>query len=87
MPGLRHVLDPRFAFIADQNERESVCIGSTEFIHARASAGFGAWTYAAGFLNCDGITCDRIVAPDFYLWPASRRVKCTVRIDCPDGPE
>src|SRR6266404_1880581 len=85
MPRLRHVLDPRLALIADQNKRQSVSIRSAKLIHARASAGFWDRPYPAGFLNCDGITCDGIVAPDLCLWRCSHDVKCTVRIDCPDG--
>src|SRR6266513_1122838 len=85
MPRLRHVLDPRLALIADQNERQSVSIRSAKFIHTRASAGFRARPYSAGLLNCHSIACDSTVAPDLCLWLGSHDVKCAVRIDCPDG--
>src|SRR5207237_1566784 len=85
MPRLRHILDPRLALIADQNERESVSIRSAKLIHARASAGLRDWPYPARLLNCDSIGCDGTVAPDLCLWPGGHDVKCTVRIDCPDS--
>src|SRR5436189_4210497 len=84
MPRLRHVLDPRLALIADQNERQSVSIGSAKFIHASACAGFRDWPYSAGLLNCHSITCHDTVTPDLCLWLGSHDVKCAVRIDCPD---
>ena len=87
MPGLRHDMDPRFALITHQNERESVSIRLAKLIYARTSAGFGHWSCAAGFLNCDCITREGVVAPDFCLWRRSCYVKCAVRVDCPDGPE
>src|SRR5207249_11656367 len=85
MPGLRHVLDPRFALITHQNERESVSIRLAKLIYARTSAGFGHWSCAAGFLNCDCITREGVVAPDLCFWLRSCDVKCTVRVDCPDS--
>ena len=85
MPRLRHVLDSRLALVIDQNERQRVCIRPAKFIHTRASAGFGHWSGAACFLNCDCITRESVVAPDFCLWLRSCDVKCTVRVDCPDS--
>lgn len=38
-------------------------------------------------LNCDCITREGVVTPDFCLWRRSCYVKCAVRVDCPDGPE
>jgi hypothetical protein len=84
-PGLRHVLNARLAFVADQYERQCVLVRPTELVNARAFAGFGNWPDPPRFLNCDGITCNGIVAPDLCLWLRSHHVKRAVRIDCPDG--
>jgi hypothetical protein len=87
VPGLRHVLDSRLAFVADQNERQRVRVWSAELVNARALAGFGDRSYTAGFLNCDGVTCERVCAPDLCLWFGSGDVKRTVSIDGPDCAE
>jgi len=87
MPGLRHVLNPRLALITHQNERESVSIRLAKLIYARTSAGFGHWSCAACFLNCDCITREGVVAPDFCLWLGSHHVKGTVGINRPDRAE
>jgi hypothetical protein len=87
MPRLRHVLDPRLASVTDQNEGQSISVWATELIHTGSSAVFGDRPRTAGFLNCDRIACDRIVAPDFCFWLSRHDVKCTVGIDCPDGAE
>lgn len=87
MPRLRHVLDPRLASVTDQNEGQSISVWATELIHAGSSAIFGDRPCTAGFLNCDRITCDSIVAPDFYFWLSRHYVKCAVSIDCPHSAE
>ena len=86
-PRLRHVLDARLALVADQNERQRVLVRPTKLVNTGASAGFGNWPDPARFLNCDGISCNGIVAPDLCLWFRSCHVKCAVRIDCPDGAQ
>src|SRR5207253_8731981 len=58
-------------------------IRSAKFLNAMASALFGERPYAAGLLNCDGVACERVCAPDLCLWLGSRDVKCTVSIDGP----
>ena len=85
MPRLRYVLDPWLALIADQNERQSVSIRSTKFIHAGASARFRSPPHPASLLNRHSIACHGIVAPDLSLWLGSHDVKCTVGINCPDS--
>src|SRR5207248_5164180 len=85
MPRLRHVLGPRFALIADQNERQSIAIRPAKLIHARAFAGLWDRPDPARLLNCDRVSCDGVRAPDLCLWPGGHAMKCTVRIDCPDS--
>jgi hypothetical protein len=87
MPRLCYVLDPRLASVTDQNEGQSISIWAAELVHTVSSAIFGDRPRTAGLLNCDGIACDRIVAPDFCFWLSRHYVKCTVGIDCPDGAE
>jgi hypothetical protein len=87
MPGLRHVLDARLAFVADQNERQSVLVWPTKLINSRTPAGFRHRAHVSRFLNRDRIVCDRIIAPDLSLWFRSHHMKCAVGIEGPDGAE
>ena len=87
MPGLRHVLNARLAFVADQNEREAMLVRPTELVNAGAVARFRRRADASGFLNCDCIVCDRIVTPDLSLWFCRRNMKCAVGIESPDGAQ
>src|SRR5947199_5597710 len=84
MPRLGDVLDAWLALVVDQDERQGVLVRSTEFINARALAGFGYRSGSSCFLNRDGIACDRIVAPDLCLWLRSSDMKRAISIDCPN---
>ena len=87
MVGPRHVLDPRLASVTDQNEGQSISVWAAELIHAGSFARFAGPRPYPRFLNCDGIACDRIVAPDFRFWLNRHYVKCAVSIDCPHSAE
>src|SRR5438045_128486 len=87
MVGARHVLDPRLATVTDQNEGQTISVWAAELIHAGSFARFAGPRPYPRFLNCDGIPCDRIVAPDFRFWLNRHYVKCAVSIDCPHSDE
>ena len=87
MPGLRHVLNTRLAFVAHQNERQGFLVWPTELINARALAGFGNRPGSARFLNRDCIACHGVIAPDLCLWLCGRDMKCAVGIKSPDSTE
>ena len=87
MVGPRHILDPRLASVTDQNEGQSISVWAAELIHAGSFARFAGPRPFPRFLNCDGIACDRIVAPDFRFWLNRHYVKCAVSIDCPHSAE
>lgn len=85
MPGLRYVLDPRLAFVADHNECQCVCVRPAELIHARAFARVGNSPHVARLLNRDGITRHAIVAPKLCFGRHGHDVKSTVSVQCPDS--
>jgi hypothetical protein len=87
VPGERYILDPRLAGVIHQRERQSVFVGSAELINTGPLAAFRGRRCPAGLLNCDGIACDCIGAPDFSPRLITDDVKCAVGFDGPDSTE
>ena len=62
MPGKQHVPLAIPASVTDQRKRQRVFVRPAKLINPRALAVFGS--FAAGALNGNGITSDRVSAPD-----------------------
>jgi hypothetical protein len=87
MPGERHVFDPLFAGVIDQRERQTIRVRATEFVNSRTLTLFRNRPRPAGFLSCEGVTRDRVIAPDLSLGLGTDDVECSIRIDRPNGAE
>jgi len=82
MPRLRDVLDPFFAGVLHQCERQRLRVWTAELV---SSSQFTIlWALAACFPNCDGVASDSNIAPDLSLWLRAYYAKASVGINRPD---
>src|SRR4030095_9735063 len=82
MPRVRDVLDPFFAGVLHQRERQRLRVWTAELVGSSQFAIFRALT--ACFLNCDGVGGNSNVAPDLSLVLCAYGAKASVGIDRPD---
>ena len=81
MPRQRDILNPLFAGVLHQRERQRIWVRAAELVGSSQLAIFRA--VAACFLNCDRVAGDSNVAPDLSLGLRAYDAKASIGIDRP----